>query len=427
MNGRRRHRGRWRRRRLRGAAVGVVLLAALALAGYLYEHNRTGSVYHPHARFIPQPSPALQRKPTPSLDWPIYGYTPNHTRFFPAAEKVRPPFKPIWIRKEGGLLEFPPVIYGETIYQLPDTADLHAIDKRTGKVIWQRSLGTMSASSPAVDSSSVYVTLLNSGNRSMPGRIVALDSSDGAIRWSKLLPARSESSPLLVDGRLYFGSEAGTVYCLDAATGRQIWTYRAPGAVKASPTLYGSVLYFGDYSGHVQAISAATGRRIWITASEGALLGSGTFYSTAAVMYGRVYLGNTDGRMYAYDQRTGALDWAVQTGDYVYSSPAVTDAPGIGPTVYFGSYDGDFYALNARSGHLSWHFDPGGKISGSPAIIGRIVYFSDLSYHRIYGLGISTGHLVFELDSGSFDPATSDGKDVYLTGYSALYGMEPVP
>src|SRR5438067_3386628 len=56
--------------------------------------------------------------------------------------------------------------------------------------------------------------------------------------------------------------------------------------------------------------------------SGGALLGSGTFYSTAAVVYGRVYLGNTDGRVYAYDASSGRLDWAVQTGAYVYASPA---------------------------------------------------------------------------------------------------------
>jgi outer membrane protein assembly factor BamB len=408
-----------------GAGALVLLLAALALAGYLYERNRTGNIYHPHARFVAQPSPTLPKNATRGFAWPIYGYTQNHTRFFPAAENVRPPFKRLWVRNEGGLLEFPPVIYGETLYQLPDDAELHAIDSRTGKVIWRRSLGRMSASTPAVDASTVYATVLDSGDPHMPGRVVALDSSDGAIRWSRPLPSRSESSPLLAGGRLYFGSEAGTVYCLDASSGDVVWTYHAPGAVKASPSLADGVLYFGDYSGHVQAISASTGKRLWISASEGALFGSGTFYSTAAVMYGRVFLGNTDGRIYAYDQRTGALDWAVQTGDYVYSSPAVTNAPGIGPTIYLGSYDGHFYAINARSGHISWHFDPGGKISGSPTIIGRIVYFSDLSYHRIYALGISTGRVVFEMGSGSFDPAVSDGKDVYLTGYSALYAMEP--
>jgi len=204
-----------------------------------------------------------------------------------------------------------------------------------------------------------------------------------------------------------------------------IWTYHAGGSVKASPTLSGGVLYFGDYSGTVQAVSARSGRRIWSSGSGGTLLGSGTFYSTAAVMYGRVYLGNTDGRFYAYDASSGKLDWAVQTGAYVYSSPAVTNAPGLGPTIYVGSYDGTFYALNARSGAIAWKFDAHGKISGSPTIIGRTVYFADLGTHSTYGLGISTGRVSFRLNTGAFDPVISDGKNIYLTGLSGLYAFAP--
>jgi outer membrane protein assembly factor BamB len=271
----------------------------------------------------------------------------------------------------------------------------------------------------------VYVTILFSGHPDSPGRVIALDSANGAVRWWRALPSGSESSPLIDRGRLFFGSQNGTVFALNDRNGAVIWTYRAASAVKASPTLSDGVLYFGDYSGRLQAISEQTGRRLWVSKSEGALLGSGNFYSTAAVIYGRVFLGNTDGRIYAYDASTGRLDWAVQTGDYVYASPAVTNAPGLGPTVYIGSYNGTFYALNARSGHVSWRFNAHGRISGSATIIGRAVYFADLAHHRTYGLGISTGRVLFEDDTGAFDPAVSDGTDIYLTGYSSLYALAP--
>jgi len=224
---------------------------------------------------------------------------------------------------------------------------------------------------------------------------------------------------------VFFGSQDGTVYALDQHSGRLIWTYHATGAVKASPTLSGGLLYFGDYSGHVQAISEQTGRLVWRSGSEGTLLGSGTFYSTAAVFYGRVFLGNTDGRVYAYDASTGRLDWAVQTGAYVYASPAVTNAPGLGPTIYLGSYDGTFYAFNARSGAVSWQFNAHGRISGSATIVGRIVYFADLGQHHTYGLGISTGRVLFEKATGGFDPVISDGTNIYLTGFTGIYSLAP--
>ncbi len=405
----------------------AVLIAAVALAGYLYERNRTGSVYHPHARFIPQPTPtSLPKAPPSRFTWPIYGYTKDHSRFFPAPSGVRPPFRQLWERNSHELLEFPPVIYGERLFQLGDNGNLTAIDKLTGHQIWRRRIGRLSASTPAVTSNTVYATVLASGHARHPGRLVALNLANGDIRWFRNLPSPSESSPLIDHGRVFFGSQNGTVYALNDSTGHLIWTYHAGGSVKASPTLSGGLLYFGDYSGHVQAISEQTGRRVWLSSSEGTLLGSGTFYSTAAVFYGRVFLGNTDGRVYAYDASTGHLDWAVQTGNYVYASPAVTNAPGLGPTIYLGSYNGTFYAFNARSGHVSWHFNAHGKISGSATIVGKIVYFADLGQHQTYGLGISTGRVLFEKNTGAFDPVISDGTNIYLTGLTGLFGLGPL-
>jgi len=408
-----------------GLAALVVLLVAAALGAYLYERHRTGNIYHPNARFVPQPTPRLPSRGPQGVPWPLYGYDKEHTRFFPAPANVRPPFKRLWVRNSHSLLEFPPVIYGDHIFQLADDGVLSVINKHTGHAFWTRSLGRLSASTPAVSANTVYVTILNSGHPRSPGRVVALNSTSGAIRWLRPLSSPTESSPLLDNGRLYFGSQSGIVYALNAHDGRVVWTYHAPGAVKASPTLSGGVLYFGDYSGHIQAISEQSGRRLWLSGSEGALFGSGTFYSTPAVVYGRVFLGNTDGRIYAYDAFSGRLDWAMQTGAYVYASPAVTNAPGLGPTVYLGSYDGTFYAVNARSGHVSWQFNAHGRISGSATILGRIVYFADLGEHRTYGLGISTGRVFFEMGTGSFDPVISDGQHVYLTGYSGLYDLAP--
>ncbi|MHB8532025.1 MAG: PQQ-binding-like beta-propeller repeat protein [Solirubrobacteraceae bacterium] len=399
----------------------ILLIAAGAASGvYVYQHRRAGSVYHPHARFVPETTPTAPPKAPPDrFVWPFYGYTKEHTRFFPASERLRPPFRQLWERNDHALLEFPPSIYGERLYQLADDATLYAIDKHNGKTLWKTRIGELSASTPAVTAATVYATVLK------PGRIVALDAKTGRERWSRALPSRTESSPLLDHGHLYFGSEAGTVYALDATDGRPLWTYHAAGPVKASPTLSDGTLYFGDYSGNIQAISARDGRLIWRSSSGGGLLGGGNFYSTSAVFYGRVFLGSTDGRIYAYDAATGRLDWAVQTGSYVYASPAVTNAPGLGPTIYLGSYTGTFYALNARSGAISWSFGTGGKISGSATIIGRVIYFADLGHHDTYGLGISTGRVLFEKHTGAFDPVVSDGKNIYLTGLTGLFGLTP--
>jgi outer membrane protein assembly factor BamB len=415
-----------KRRRWLLLGAGLLILAlAMGVAGYLYERHRTGSIYHPRARFVPEAPPPLPPHGPERSAWPQYGYTKNHTRFFPGSPALRPPFRVLWEHYGSALLEFPPVLWGERLFQLSDDGVLAAIDKHNGHVLWATRLGVLSASSPAVDGRTVYVTVLQRRRSSRNGLAAAVNSANGRIEWSRTLSSESESSPLLDHGTLYLGSQNGTVYALSAHNGNVMWTYRAAGSVKASPTLKDGWLYFGDYSGQVQALDERTGRRMWRSGSEGALLGSGTFYSTAAVVYGRVFLGNTDGRLYAYDDYTGRLDWAYQTGAYVYSSPAIANAPGLGPTVYVGSYDGRFYALNARTGHVQWSYDAHGRISGSPTIVGNVVYFADLGTHSTIGLGISTGHEVFTINAGSFDPVITDGRDIYLTGYTGLEALAP--
>ena len=133
------------------------------------------------------------------------------------------------------------------------------------------------------------MTLLEGGRRSGRGRVVALRQRNGKRRWSRTLPSRSESSPLLHGGRIYFGIENGTLYCLDADNGKVIWTYRAAGAIKGSPTLAHGKLFFGDYGGHVQAVRASNGHRVWSTG------GAGRIYATAAVAGRRVFLGSLSG------------------------------------------------------------------------------------------------------------------------------------
>jgi outer membrane protein assembly factor BamB len=413
-----------------GIGVALVLLIGAGVGIYFYERHRTGSIYHPDARFVPEKAPkAPSKPPTPPQEatfvWPFYGYMPDHHRYLAAPAAVKPPFRRLWEAKETALLEFPPVMSHERIFQLADDGTLTAIDRKTGRRVWRKRLGTLSASTPAIVGKTVYATILARASGGEGGRVAALNAATGTIIWSRNLPSRSESSPIVANGKVMFGSENGTVYALNARTGQTIWTYRAAGAVKASPTLVNGVLYFGDYAGDVQAISERTGRQIWAAGSEGAPLGSGTFYSTAAYAYGRIYLGNTDGRIYAYNAGNGELAWAVQTGAYVYASPSIAEVQGLGPTIFEGSYDGNFYALNARSGRIDWTYPAGGKISGSSTIVGKVVYFADLGTHSTTGLNTTTGHRVFSIDQGAFDPVISDGHVIYLSGYNTLFAFEP--
>jgi len=321
----------------------------------------------------------------------------------------------------------PPVLCGRSVYVMKNNGALYSASRVSGRVRWKRKLGDLAAASPACAHGTVYAVLLARGKGIKAGRVVAVNAATGRTRWSRKIRSRVESSPLLDAGRLYFGSEDGTVYALRASDGALRWRYKASGAVKGGLALKDGKLFFGDYGGKVQAIRQADGHRLWRSNSAGSTLGlrAGRFYSTPAVAYGRVYVGSLDGFVYSFGARNGKLAWRHKTGGFVYSSPAVASVGGAGPTVYIGSYDGKLYALNAQSGKVRWARNSGGRISGSPSVIGDLVFYSNLKRRSTAAVGARTGQLVWKTDRGAFNPAISDGRRIYLVGYSSVFMLAP--
>jgi outer membrane protein assembly factor BamB len=425
-----------RKKLLLGAAVVLVLLVA---GGAVFALTRPPEdVVNPDVAFKEEPTetpvpdtpepPANSKQADPLRDfvWGTYGYSKDRRRYLPASLSLRPPFWRVWTYPGSVLLEFPPAMAEGKLFVLKNNGALHAIDKKTGKVAWKRMVGVLAAASPAYGNGRVFVTVLSRGH-TKEGAVMALDASTGKVLWRRLLPARSESSPVFDNDRIYFGAENGNVYALRAADGAMRWKFHASGAVKSGLALANGKLFFGDYSGRVYAIRQADGVKVWSTGTKGAKFGlrSGQFYSTPAVAFGRVYLGNTDGRMYSFSSDNGKLAWTKGTGSYVYASPAVAQVPGGKPSVYFGSYDGTFYSLDARKGKVLWSRKDGGKISGGATVVGDIVYYSNIRHKDTIGVGARTGHKVFQIGRGAYNPVISDGRTIFLTGYSSLYALRP--
>ncbi len=318
------------------------------------------------------------------------------------------------------------------MYLLDFNGAVKAINTANGHQLWQRSVGTLAASSPAIDlrHGLVFVSLLSASRGAKAagnGRFVALSMKTGRVAWSHVIPSGSESSPIVHGLSVFAGSQGGTVYSFRTYDGHVNWTYHASGAVKGGLAFADGDLYFGDYAGRAYALNPATGQQIWAVSTNGAHFGfgSGTFYSTPSVAYGRVYMGNTDNRVYSFAQRSGQLAWATETGAYVYSSVAVATVPGLGPTVYAGSYDGDFYAFDARSGAVRWRHPSGGRISGSPTIVGNVIYYSVLGSRQTFGLDLRTGREVFSFPDGVFASVIADHNAVYLIGAGTIYQLLP--
>jgi outer membrane protein assembly factor BamB len=408
----------WREHRWATLALVAAVLAVIGgVAGIAYDElKRPADIHNADVPFQPQ-KPKVQKRKT--VSWPFYGYDRARTRYLPA-KGVKPPFQKKWRYTDGPLLEFPPVIAGGRLFFVDNNGNAIALDADTGKQLWKRRIGRLNASSPAYSKKRLYIVNL------VPGHVVKLDARTGRILWKRLLSGRAESSPVVVGRSLYFGCEDGNLYSLSTRNGNVRWATGLGGPIKSAPAYYGGVLYVGDYGGYMNAVRARSGELLWQSDSLGQGFGtSGAFYSTPAVAFGRVFAGNNDTRVYSFDRRDGTIAWTYSTGGYAYSGPAVASTRHTGPTVYIGSFDGNVYALNAESGEPRWIRSAGGSIIGSLVAIGDIVYAAEFDDTSTTGYAMKGGRTVFRYPRGTYTPIVSDGRRVYLVGYSSITALQP--
>jgi outer membrane protein assembly factor BamB len=407
------------------AAAGLGLIALCVLGYALFVVYKGQDVKGSSTvEFVPTATPKPVVAPVGSpIIWPTYGY--DNERLRAAPMKLRPPYRVSWTAGGGSLLEFPPAIAFGRLYITNGLGQVLALSASTGKRAWTFKTGRCVAASPAVagyGGGTVYQTFLNrppcNATQVTNGEVIALAAGNGRVRWRRTI-GPSESSPLVVGGRLYVGDWLGNVYALNARTGRTEWTFHTGGAVKGAVTISGGRLYVGSYDGHVYALNARTGALIWRASADPRLYGTATFYSTPAVAYDRVFIGSTDDKVYSFGAQTGLRRWSHTTGGYVYGSPAV-----YAERVYVGSYDHDFYSFNAATGAELWSFHANGPISGSATVLDGLVYFATLS-RRTYALDARTGALVWSFPAGEYAPLVADADRVFLIGVGKIYALRP--
>ncbi len=265
------------------------------------------------------------------------------------------------------------------------------------------------------------------------------------VKWKFATGFRVVSSPVYVDGVLYFGSDDNNVYAVDAITGLQKWKYTTAGPVPATPAVSSGVVYFPSYDSKFYAVDAITGKLRWKTPTGGekrfeAKGLDGTqpqnqtfadpydiFLSSPVVANGAVYFGSGDGNLYALDAETGDVRWKFQTGDVVHASPAY----GAG-TLYFGSWDSYFYAVDASTGKEKWRFHGGEDplvhnqvgFQSSPTIVDGVVY-TGCRDSNLYAFDAATGAEKWHFNNqGSWvisSPVVIKGKVVFATSDSSLF------
>ncbi|HTO45588.1 MAG TPA: PQQ-binding-like beta-propeller repeat protein [Burkholderiales bacterium] len=139
-----------------------------------------------------------------------------------------------------------------------------------------------------------------------------------------------QSTPVALDGIIYYSANFNRIFALDGRTGEEIWHY-----------------YPKIKDGVEQLPTAPTARGV-------------------AVANGRVFIGTIDGRAIALDQKTGKPVWETQLVETMECGCMFTSPPlAVKDKVIYGSTQGGIpargggiWGVDQKTGQKLWYFDP---------------------------------------------------------------------
>jgi len=255
-----------------------------------------------------------------------------------------------------------PVVADGTVYVGSGDGSFHAVRESTGKRLWRfqppPASSTVSVGGAEFEQrGKVRAAAALDGSRvifgSFDGNVYALDRVTGRKLWQKNTGARVDSTPVVMGDRLIVGTYGGLLAALDPTDGSVAWRLIWWGsAVESTPTAYGQLAYIGASDlRRVTCFDPVEGRIIWRTDVYGWAWGR------PAVTDEFVYIGVAGGSPYdmrhlpsltALDRHSGAIAWRrpVAESGFTYgfaASPAIESG-----VLVIGSLDGTLYGFPVK-------------------------------------------------------------------------------
>ena len=269
-----------------------------------------------------------------AADWPMYYQDANHSALNPAngaktdnvlwefeiGESIDPP------DSRGMNHSFamaPPAIAYETVYIYSNDDYLYAVDANNGKLRWKfKTIGHVSdiSSVPAIAEGAVFFGTgyySSSDSWNPKGYFYALDAATGKLQWEYQTGHCAESSPVVDNGSVYFGSDG--IYALDTQDGKLKWKYDTSRIIGSPLLISGENLYYPDHCSDtypqgvcINALDAATGKLKWKQAISDEETGIELLSLLSA--NGLVIIADPEktGYVYALDALDGDIKWSSQ-------------------------------------------------------------------------------------------------------------------
>jgi outer membrane protein assembly factor BamB len=281
-----------------------------------------------------------------------------------------------------GAITSSPLVVGDRVYVAAAHEDVfrpfgavYCLDRATGKVVWKYDDGQKMKqvfSSPVVVGDQLYIG--EGFHEDSDCRILCLSADKGKLLWEFPTESHTESTPCVIDGRVYCGAGDGGLFCLSAERGEKVWNFPSF-HIDASPVVVGDRIYAGCGIGDLFketalfCLDTKRGQPRWR-------------YNTALPVWSRpvaagsfVYAGTGNGRLNESDAdkpagavvcvraADGGEVWKRKLPDGVLGRLAADKRH-----LFFGCRDGWFYCLRKRDGAQVWRRDMGSAVVAGPAL-----------------------------------------------------------
>ncbi|MEO0699822.1 MAG: PQQ-binding-like beta-propeller repeat protein, partial [Pseudomonadota bacterium] len=251
-----------------------------------------------------------------------------------------------------------PVVGSDMLFVEGTDGVIHAFDKKTGSLLWERNEDEMSddmrpsafGGGVSYDNGVIYAT-------NGAGEVKAKNAETGERIW-KVKPAGPlRGSPTIAFGQVYVMTQDNQIIALDATTGELLWNRSGSSAQSgvfgvAAPAAGQGTIVAGYSSGELSAYRYENGRELWADALARTNISTQVSSLTdidadPIIDAGRVYALGQGGRMAAYELVTGQRIWELNLAGI--STPAIA-----GEWIFTLTDDARLLAIARSTGRVRW-------------------------------------------------------------------------
>ena len=134
---------------------------------------------------------------------------------------------------------------------------VYGYEPTTGKELWKVPYGELGFSMsvrPVADAERVYLSTSFGKSKVIALKYAGVTTPE--IAWQNNKNAPKMSSPALFNGLLFYVDDGGIVSCVDVKTGEALYRERLGGKFSSSPIVADGKLYFGSREGVVSVVEA---------------------------------------------------------------------------------------------------------------------------------------------------------------------------